>query len=347
MDTVYCCWNGEMAKYFDPHLVNGPFGDPALYVDLVFEHRSLLFDLGNVSALVPRKLLRIAQVFVSHRHMDHFIGFDPLLRCLLGREKELGVWGPEGTIEGVESKLGAYTWNLITRYESNLTLRASELGRDGRIKSADFSSANGFRRKDLRDSECENRILVADPSYKVRAAILEHGIPVLAFAVEERTRINIWRSRVEEMGLAVGPWLSTFKDAILNGEDDQLPIAITWADERADRPAHLPLGQLRSEIMKETKGRKIGYIVDTAFTLGNARAIVALVDHADILFIEAPFLHEDIAHATARNHLTAKQAGTLARWANVKQLRTFHYSPRYRGCACNLADEAQAAFLGR
>ena len=87
-----------MAKYFDPKLINGPSGDPGLYVCRVFERRALLFDLGELTAVAPRKLLRIEHVFISHRHMDHFIGFDHLLRCLLGREKKLHVWGPSGMI---------------------------------------------------------------------------------------------------------------------------------------------------------------------------------------------------------------------------------------------------------
>jgi ribonuclease Z len=98
--------------------------------------------------------------------------------------------------------------------------------------------------------------------------------------------------------------------------------------------------------MKVTKGRKIAYVVDAAFTEGNVEAIVALIGNADALFIEAPFLHEDAARAKARNHLTAKQAGMLAHRANVKQLRTFHYSPRYRHREACLAEEAQAAFVG-
>ena len=116
-----------MAKYFDPQLVNGPFDDPGLYVDLVFERRALLFDLGDITALAPRKLLRIAHVFVTHRHMDHFIGFDQLLRCMLGREKTLGIWGTPGLVDAVESKIKAYTWNLVQGYEGNLILRVTEL----------------------------------------------------------------------------------------------------------------------------------------------------------------------------------------------------------------------------
>jgi len=58
--------------------------------------------------------------------------------------------------------------------------------------------------------------------------------------------------------------------------------------------------------MKITKGRKIAYVVDAAFTQSNAEAIVGLVRDADVLFIETPFLDEDAEHAAARNHLTAR-----------------------------------------
>nr|MCU0924286.1 ribonuclease Z [Burkholderiaceae bacterium] len=69
-----------MRQLFEPRLVNDPFGDPALYVDLRDEGRALLFDIGDIRPLPPRKLLRISHVFVSHTHMDHFAGLDHLLR---------------------------------------------------------------------------------------------------------------------------------------------------------------------------------------------------------------------------------------------------------------------------
>ena len=75
-----------MRPLFHPSLVNGRCGDPTVYVETLFEKRGLLFDLGEIAALPPRKLQRIDQIFVSHAHIDHFIGFDHLLRLLVGRE---------------------------------------------------------------------------------------------------------------------------------------------------------------------------------------------------------------------------------------------------------------------
>lgn len=333
-----------MPRYFDPHLINDPFGDPGLYVDLVFERRALIFDLGDLSRLSPRQLLRISDVFVSHRHMDHFIGFDQLLRCILGRETTVGFYGPAGLIDAIEHKLKAYTWNLIAGYEGNPALRVTEIDESGGLTSAQFSGRRAFERSDEANVISEGGVLLQQPGFEVRATTIDHGVPTLAFALQERAHINIWRKKVEAMGLTVGPWLGAFKEAILRGEPDDTPIAVTWSRARRETPATLPLGSLKKEIMRITSGRKIGYVVDCAFTEANAARIVALAKDADVLFIEAAFLQEDCALAVKRQHLTAHQAGTLAKRANVKRLVTLHYSPRYQGQGERLAREAEAAF---
>jgi ribonuclease BN (tRNA processing enzyme) len=76
-----------MRPLLHPSLVNGRTGDPALYIETLFEKRAILFDLGDITALSPRKVQRLEHIFVSHAHIDHFVGFDHLLRLLVGREK--------------------------------------------------------------------------------------------------------------------------------------------------------------------------------------------------------------------------------------------------------------------
>ena len=334
-----------MPRHFDPALVNDPFDDPGLYVDLVFERRALLFDLGDLRGLAPRKLLRVSDVFVTHRHMDHFAGFDQLLRLLLGREKTLGVHGPAGIIDAVEHKLRAYTWNLIEGYDGELTIRVTEFDASGCMRSALFAGRSRFERAEGESSQSVDGLLLKEAGLQVRAVTLDHGISVLAYDLEERAQINVWRNKVEAMGLAIGPWLRAFKDATLRGADDGVLIDVLWRDGGLDKPAALPLGLLKKEIMKITSGRKIAYVVDCAFSVANQEKIIRLATGADILFIEATFLDADAEEAQMRRHLTARQAGILARLAGVKRLVTLHYSPRYRGQGFRLAQEAQDAFL--
>ena len=153
-----------MPCHFDPTLINDPFEDPGLYVDLVFERRALLFDLGDLGRLAPRKLLRVSDVFVTHRHMDHFAGFDHLLRLLLGREKAVGIYGSTGLIDAVEHKLRAYTWNLIEGYEGNLMFRVTEIDTAGGLKSAQFSGRTRFARFEGETRQSDEGLLLQEPA---------------------------------------------------------------------------------------------------------------------------------------------------------------------------------------
>ena len=84
-----------MKSAIKPALINDPFGDPGLVVNFLLQKRALLFDLGDLSMLSNGTLLKVSHVFVSHTHIDHFIGFDRLLRTLFGHEKTLTIFGPK------------------------------------------------------------------------------------------------------------------------------------------------------------------------------------------------------------------------------------------------------------
>ncbi len=65
-----------MRPRFHPRLINGPNDDPGLYVPFLFENRAIIFDLGDTHPLSTRDLLNISHAFITHTHIDHFIGFD-------------------------------------------------------------------------------------------------------------------------------------------------------------------------------------------------------------------------------------------------------------------------------
>src|SRR6476646_114724 len=135
-----------MKSFFQAGLVNGVWGDPGVCIDLKFQRRAILFDLGDLAAVATRVLLRVSDVFVSHTHMDHFAGFDHLLRVCLGRDTGVRLYGPEGFIDRVEHKLAAYTWNLVQNYETDFVVEVHELRVEGRVPRAQFRSRTQFRR---------------------------------------------------------------------------------------------------------------------------------------------------------------------------------------------------------
>src|SRR5262249_57087092 len=98
----------------------------------------------DLSPHPPRKLLRITYIFATPRHMDHFAGFDHLLRSLLGRDKVVRLFGLPGLIDAIDAKLRAYTWNLVAGYDGNLVLHAMELQAGDRLAVAKFAGGRGL-----------------------------------------------------------------------------------------------------------------------------------------------------------------------------------------------------------
>lgn len=335
-----------MTPLLHPFLVNDRFGDPALYVEFLFEKRAMLFDMGDLHALATRKLLRLTDIFVSHAHMDHFIGFDQVLRVLLGREKHVRLFGPAGFIERVTRKLGGYSWNLVDRYATELTLTVAELVSENQARRADFRLSTGFRCEGEQELAVTDGLLHDDGAFKVRAAILDHRLPCLGFAVEEPAHVNIWKNRLEQEGLPTGPWLRELKQALLSGEPDDQPFRVWWREAGEMKERFLSLRHLKREVLEIVPGQKIGYVTDVVFNDENRRRIVELVRGADILFIEAAFARDEAQRAAERYHLTTEQAGQLARLAEVRRLEPFHFSPRYAGQEERLRREVEQAFQG-
>ena len=333
-----------MRPRFFPTLVNDRFGDPTLYVDFLLEKRAILFDLGDIHALPARSILRLTDVFVSHAHIDHFIGFDHLLRLLVGRDKRLRLYGAAGFIDRVQSKLEAYTWNLTDSFLADLVFIVTEVWGESVARRALFRLKNGFAREEDQDIAIADGVILDEASLRVSCAVLEHRTPCLGFALQEKAHVNVWKNRLAELGLTVGPWLGELKAAVLDGRPDDTPIRVQGCAGDASGKQTLPLGTLRRAVVSVTPGQKIGYITDVAYTQANERAILDLVGEADLLFIEAAFTSADTALAAERAHLTTVQAGDLARKAVVGRVEPFHFSPRYAGDEAFIIREVEETF---
>jgi ribonuclease Z len=73
------------------------------------------------------------------------------------------------------------------------------------------------------------------------------------------------------------------------------------------------------------RGQRVAYVMDTRLCAGAE----ALAEGADLLVCEATFLHRDARLAHDHKHLTARQAGRLAREAGARRLVLLHFSQRY------------------
>ncbi len=329
-----------MRPRFHPRLINGPFEDPGLYIPFLFESRAILFDLGDTLPLTARDLLKISHAFVTHTHVDHFIGFDRLLRISLGREKQLHLYGPPGFLKNVEGKLAAYSWNLVKNYPYRLGLHLTEVHRDYLLTREylcqnEFIPAGKAARRPYQD------VLYEAPAFRISAAVLDHGIPCLGLAIQERFHVNINKDRLAGLGLQTGPWLTEFKQALYEGMDSE---SVFEAGSGKGETRRFRLGKLAELIALKTPGQKIAYVADVSFSPENQEKIISLAKDCDHLFIEAAFLevHKDIA--AEKHHLTARQAGALAARAGAKQFTIFHFSPRYVGQEGLLYQEANKAY---
>lgn len=338
-----------MTPSFSSYLVNGPFGDPGLYVEIKWARRALLFDLGDNTALCPTRLLRATEIFVSHTHMDHFIGFDRVLRVALGRGKTLKLYGPPGLIANVSGKLRGYTWNLVDGYP--LTIEVHEF-HSHEIRTATFLATDGFHPREappqslVLNSSSGLFSVLEDPMFTVRAAALNHRVPSFGYALQEQFHINVNKEKLHAAGLPVGSWLKDVKQHLWQGKPDDFRFTATLYFEHRKQELEFVLGELKERFLTITRGQKIAYVVDVRYDEDNETKIVELVQGADVFYCESPYMDCDADKAGERYHLTARQAGLMARTAGVRQLVVFHFSPRYTGMGEAIRKEAREAFEG-
>jgi ribonuclease Z len=334
-----------MHRLFEAHLTNDTFGDPGVYVDFRDDHRALLLDLGDIAALPPRKLMRITHAFVTHTHMDHFSGFDHLLRVVLGRKESVVLYGGPGFVDQVEHKLRAYTWNVVHRYDMEFVIEARCIAPDGSTQAARFSTRRAFAREPATFVP-QGDVLHDESTFRVRARFVDHDIACLSYALEEKAQVKLARDRIEALGLGVGAWLRELKHAILGGAPSDTPIPVRWRDRDGDHETTRSVGELSHLVLEVAPGQRIGYVTDLRYTPANVEALSELLGTVDRLFIECVFLDADREHGARKNHLTARQAGEIARRVGAKDVVPFHFSPRYEGREQELVAEMRAAWDG-
>lgn len=150
-------------------------------------------------------------------------------------------------------------------------------------------------------------LVLRDDEVEIFAFPLRHGIPTNGYLIRESPRpatilpeqIAAYRIPYEQI------------PAIKRGADFTTPDGVYIPNEQLTRAAPPP--------------RSYAYCSDTRYH----PELAEVVKGVDLLYHEATFLHELIDQATETQHSTAREAGQLARSAEVGQLILGHYSSRY------------------
>lgn len=294
-------------------LVNPPGEDPALLVQLPGTSINFLVDCGDLRRLPLKELLRVRRLFVTHTHIDHFVGFDWLLRAQLFCTEPLSVYGPPGIASQVAAKLHGYAWNLVD--DSAYRVDVYELSSD-RVVRQEFWCREKFAASPPAEVAFDGLL---PEGIRLRSAPVVHGVDCLAYRLEWPAETRVDKAALKELGRAPGPWLQALKRD----------------------PASDP--ELAALLIRQIPTRALAYVTDTVWNKVSAKALLALCAGADELWCEACYLHKGLAKARHHLHMTARQAGKLAAEAGVGKLHLFHFSRRYPEGTEHIA-EAGATF---
>ncbi|WP_250001106.1 ribonuclease Z [Actinoplanes sp. M2I2] len=114
--------------------------------------------------------------------------------------------------------------------------------------------------------------------------------------------------------------------------------AAVGALQRTGRVGDVTLDQ----VSVDRPGQSFAFIMDT----GLCDSVLELAAGVDLLVIESTFLTEDATLAAMVGHLTAAQAGAVARQAGVRKLVLTHFSQRYSDASRFLDEARQSGFEG-
>ncbi|MCK4552810.1 ribonuclease Z [Candidatus Pacearchaeota archaeon] len=156
--------------------------------------------------------------------------------------------------------------------------------------------------------------------FYLEAEKMEHSVPTNAYCFVKKGQRRIDRAKLKKSKLPSGPILKKLKqgkDIVYEGKK-YLAKNMTYTED----------------------DKKVSFVLDTL----NNKKIVAFVKDSDLLVCEASFDEGLKDMAKERLHLTAKQAGEIAKKSKSKKLILTHISQRYEKDLKKLLSEAKKVF---
>ena len=303
---------------FQAKAINGLSGDPAFFCLFPLAGKALLLDAGNIDALSNKEILRIKYVCVSHTHIDHFIGFDRLLRVHIPHQRPIYVYGPEGLAANILGKLNGYSWNLLV--ENQITFHVTECRADGCLRESLITNHPQFTLRQIYDWKVAHQVIL-EPGLELNLLTLEHGSVLsctFMFSIFRKNSIHV--DALTQLGLKPGSWIAKLQDCLKLGLNDQT-IEIEGKT--------FGVSDLAAKVCRTHKPFRFMYVTDVAFSKENVAKLMAQETSLDLLISESCFRDHDFKRALAKKHLTTKQAALFAAITQASQLQTFHYSQIY------------------
>lgn len=331
--------SARLFRYLEAKFCAGLLDDPVLLVRIRPLGRNLLFDCGQIHHLAKRVLKQTQVVFISHAHMDHFMGIDTFIRNVLASPRTFEVFGPPGLAAKLHHKLAGYDWNLAEGFWCSLRVREVHAKS---IVSWLLPGPKGFPCLREGDKRREGRIIYRNDYLQVEAELCDHKIPVLAFCCRERPAFAIDRQRLRRSGLVPGPWLENLKRRFYSGFVDREPLKLWRRSSEGIVPEIAPdAARLYRAISRSASPASIGYVSDVGFSPENLDRLTPLLNGVSLLVAECAFLGEDVAKARRSHHLCTHDLNRLLDHLRPGYFLPMHLSKTYNGRCQELYQELE------
>jgi ribonuclease Z len=254
---------------------------------LQFGGEAFLFDCGEGTQRQIQKaglsFFKIDKIFITHLHGDHVLGLPGLLQTLDFHDKTyIEIYGTQGLKRLVELA----TTQCFYINTEDMTIQVGE------IPTTD-----------------EPYLVCEGDNYTVKSIGLNHSVPCLGYAFEEKEKFKYDKAKVKQLGLKA----QNFKELELTGK--------TRVGENTYSKEDLGFIQ---------KGFKFVYITDTYLTPNMFKLTEG---GADFVVIESTYFDENET-AKEKKHLSfdlfRKEIYPIFKQQGVKKIILTHFSRRYK-----------------
>jgi ribonuclease Z len=314
-------------------LVNGSTGDPLLFIDYPGKDDAFLFDAGENGRLDPSRMSDLQAVFITHHHVDHFVGLDRIVRANLDSDKTLHVYGPDNTIRKVYDRVKSYEYPFFPFMK--IVMEVHDL-LPGRMRTGLLECARHFPEPDIVETDWKGPLVYENDDLKVEACFADHTVPCLSYALVEKTGYHPDAVRLATGLLKSGEWVQEALALLRKGASGKTVLEI--------QGGRFTLASLEEQYFGSSRGARVAYVTDTAWSAVVRPGLLKLANRAQRLYCDSYYSIAQEKQAATYHHMTATHAAKFAKAAKVEELILMHFAPRYAGKYWDLVEEASAIF---